>query len=77
MAKFFLRTNQTAGNASLYLKISRPKLGVQWMVNTKIDVDVAEWTKAQSGTKNLTKYFSTDAGQKVQKLMTTGKAARV
>lgn len=71
MAKFFLRTTQTSGNASLYVKVSRPKFGVQWMVNTEIEVDVKEWTKAQSGAKNLSKYLATDEGKKVQKLMGT------
>lgn len=69
MAKFFLRTNQAKGNANLYVKVCRPKLGVQWMVNTEIEVDVKEWTKAQSGTKNLSKYYATEQGRKVQESM--------
>ena len=71
MAKFFLRTGQTSGNASLYVKVSRPKFGVQWMVNTEISVDVKEWTKAQSSAKYLAKYFASEKGKNVQKLMGT------
>lgn len=69
MAKFFLRSTQAKGNANLYVKLCRPKLGVQWMVNTEIEVDVKEWTKAQSGTKNLSKYYATEQGRKVQESM--------
>ena len=71
MAKFFIRSAAKSGNANLYVKVARPKLGVQWMINTEISVSVNEWTKAQSGAKYLTKYFTTEEGKKVQRLMAT------
>lgn len=71
MAKFYLKTTKKDGKSSLYTEVKRPKFGVRWILNTEISVDVKEWTKAQEGAKYLTKYFSTEAGQKVQKLMAT------
>jgi len=71
MAKFYLKSTKTSGMSNLYIEVKRPKFGVRWILNTEISVDVIEWTKAQSAAKNLTKYFATDAGQKVQKLMST------
>ncbi len=71
MAKFYLKSTKTNGMSNLYIEVKRPKFGVRWILNTEISVDVNEWTKAQSAAKNLTKYFATDAGQKVQKLMST------
>jgi len=71
MAKFFIRSAAKSGNANLYVKVARPKFGVQWMINTEISVSVTDWVKAQSGAKYLTKYFTTEEGKKVQRLMAT------
>lgn len=71
MAKFYLKTTKASGKSNLYIEVKRPKFGVRWILNTEISVDVKDWTKAQSESKYLVKYFSTEAGQKVQTLMST------
>lgn len=69
MAKFFLRTKSTKGSANLYVKVQRPKMGVQWWINSEIEVDIKEWERAQSSAKYLTQYFATENGKKVQTAM--------
>ncbi len=69
MANFFLQTTKKSGTATLYVRVNRPALGVkQWYINTEIKVDIEEWTKANTGARYLTKYFSTEEGKKVQAL---------
>lgn len=67
MATFFLRTTKANGKASLYVKVSKPSIKVQWMINTGIEVDIISWHKAESSAKELTRYYATDAGKAVQK----------
>lgn len=69
MASFFTRSTAKLGN--LYVRIYRPKLGINWMINTEISVNVKEWTKAQSDAKYQMKYFRTDEGKKIQRLTAT------
>ena len=69
MAKFFLRTKLQKGSASLYVKVQRPKIGVQWWINSEIDVDIEKWERAQLNAKYLTQYFATENGKKVQEAM--------
>ena len=64
--KFFLRTSKSKGSAKLYLRINRPSLGIVWKINSGIDVDIESWTKAEKSARNMTAYFSTEAGEKVQ-----------
>ncbi len=66
MAKFFLRTKEKDGMASLYLRVERPKLKIRWLICTGINVGVATWRKAETNTKSLIKFFATDEGKKVQ-----------
>ena len=68
--KFFLRTKETSGKSSLYVRISRPSMGFQWWINTGIIVDVAAWNKAQKSTSAQEKYFSTEKGKEVLELTT-------
>ena len=68
MAKFFLRTSQPKGTASLYVRVNRPTLGIQWMVCTKIDVDIECWNKAQKTAKALAQYYATESGKRVQEM---------
>lgn len=69
MAKFFLRTNQKTGTANLYLRVSRPAMGVSWWLCSGISVDVESWRKAEKSPKDMIKYLDTDQGKKVQELM--------
>lgn len=69
MAKFFLRTKQKEGVASLYLRVDRPKLNITWLVCSGINVDIETWRKAESNTKSLFKFFSTEKGKEVQDMM--------
>ena len=64
--KFFLRTSKSKGSAKLYLRINRPSLGIVWKINSGIEVDIESWTKAEKSARNMTAYFSTEAGEKVQ-----------
>lgn len=67
MAKFFLRTvSNESETAKLYTRVAKPKLCVSWWICTGIEVNVAEWSKAQTSAKALFKYYSTDEGRKVQ-----------
>ncbi len=66
--KFFLRTKQTKGNASLYVRVNRPTLGISWWLCTGITVDVESWNKAQKSASSLAKYYATGEGQEVQSL---------
>lgn len=75
MAQFFLRTIKTAGSASLYVVVNRPKYGVRWKLNTGISVEVATWTRAQSSAKSLMKYYDSEEGRAVREK--TDKAERV
>lgn len=68
--KFFLRTSQTSGTSSLYVRIARPAMGFSWWINTGIEVDVAAWIKAQRSISAQDKYFSTDKGKEVLALTT-------
>ena len=68
--KFFLRTSQTSGTSSLYVRIARPTMGFSWWINTGIEVDVAAWNKAQRSISAQDKYFSTDKGKEVFALTT-------
>ena len=68
--KFFLRTSQTSGMSSLYVRIARPTMGFSWWINTGIEVDVAAWNKAQRSISAQDKYFSTDKGKEVFALTT-------
>lgn len=66
--KFFLRTKQEKGTASLYTRINRPKFGItNWYLCTKIKVSIESWTKAEKSSKALNNYYSTDEGAAVQK----------
>lgn len=69
MARFFLRTTQKNGTASLYLRVNRPKLNISWWVCSGINVNIKEWNKAQGSPKALTKYFATEKGKEVQNKM--------
>lgn len=69
MAKFFLRTSQKKGDASLYLRVNRPKQNISWWVCSGITVDIEAWNKAQKSPKALRNYFSTDVGKEVQDMM--------
>ncbi len=65
--KFFLRTKQTKGTASLYTRINRPAFGISnWYINTKICVSVESWNKAQRSLKAQASYYATEEGAKVQ-----------
>ena len=68
--KFFLRTQQTSGKSNLYVRISRPAMGISWWINSGIEVDVAAWNKAQKSISAQDKYFSTDKGKEVLALTT-------
>lgn len=66
--KFFLRTKQEKGTASLYTRINRPKFGItNWYLCTRIKVSIESWTKAEKSSKALNNYYSTDEGTVVQK----------
>lgn len=69
MAKFFLRTNQKTGTANLYLRVSRPAMGISWWLCSGINVDVESWRKAEKSPKDMIKYLDTVQGKKVQELM--------
>ena len=69
MAKFFLRTTQKKGTASLYLRVNRQKMGISWWICSGINVDVESWRRAEKSTKALLQYFSTEKGKEVQDLM--------
>ena len=66
--KFFLRTKQTNGTASLYTRINRPAFGISnWYVCTKISVSIESWSKAQKSSKSLNAYYATEEGKEVQR----------
>ena len=66
--KFFLRSKQKNGTASLYTRINRPKFGItNWYLCTRIKVSIESWTKAEKSSKALNNYYSTDEGAVVQK----------
>ena len=75
MAKFFLRSTKTDGEANLFVGVHRPSFGVHWKVNTHIKVSVSAWNKAQTSAKALQKYYSTDEGESVRQK--TDMAARI
>lgn len=69
MAKFFLRTTQKKGTASLYIRVNRPKLNISWWICSGINVDVETWRKAENNAKALIRFFATDKGKDVQSMM--------
>lgn len=69
MAKFFLRTTQKKGTASLYLRVNRPKLNISWWICSGINVDVETWRKTENNTKALIQFFATEKGKEVQSMM--------
>lgn len=69
MAKFFLRTKSKKGMASLYIRVQRPALGVQWWICSGINVDIETWRKTERNTKELIKFFASDKGRTVQDQM--------
>lgn len=65
MANFFLRTTKTQGTANLYVRVQKTSAKINWWVNSRIKVDVQEWTKAQKSTAALSRYYSTPEGKEV------------
>ena len=65
MTKFFIRSNSKA-TATLYTRVVRRGMGINWFIATGITVNVEAWEKSQKSTTAQQRYFSTDEGKKVQ-----------
>lgn len=67
---FFLRSTSKGGNAPLYVRVQKPKYGINWLVSTGIMVDVQAWQYAQTSVERDRAYRKTPEGEKVDKQIT-------
>ena len=74
MANFFLRTNKQSGRATIYVRVQKPKLGIDWRsVNTGIETDVSKWRECyESGNvKKWDRYTSEGVGKELKERLDT------
>ena len=64
---FILRTRKTEGRAPLVARIQSPKLGVNILSTTTIDVDIVKYTASPKG-KLHTIYMKTEEGMRIKTL---------
>lgn len=70
MAKFFLRSKKTEGEASLYITIQRrnPKVNLIY-VRTGIVVNIQKWVKANKSAETWDRYTNTEEGAELKRKM--------
>lgn len=64
---FLLRTQKTEGRAKLSARIQSPKLGVNILASTNIDVDIAKYNASPKG-KLHTIYMNSPEGLRISQL---------
>lgn len=67
--KFFIRTTEKTGTATLYCRIQKrtPKLDLK--ASTEIKVDITAWNKAQKSIKAWSSYVTTEEGSRIHELI--------
>ena len=50
---FFLRTTQTQGYTTLFVRLQSRKLGINYKLSTNLEVDIKAWEKAQESAQAL------------------------
>ena len=64
---FKLRTQKTVGNAPLFARIQAPKLNVNLLLCTHIEVDIEKWNYAHTSS-DFKDYIKTPEGKRVKEL---------
>lgn len=69
MGKYFLRTQKSKGNASVYLRVQKrnPKLNI--IVCTQVSVDIQQWDRANKDVDKWNEYGKTKEGKKVKEML--------
>lgn len=65
MRKFFLRTKNVIGFATLYTRIRKRNPDVDIFVNSLIQIDITAWEKANSSLNEWNKFLKTRAGKEI------------
>lgn len=53
---FFLRTKETQGYTTLFVRLQSRKLGINYKLSTNLEVDIKAWQKAQESAQALQKF---------------------
>ena len=53
---FFLRTKETQGYTTLFVRLQSRKLGINYKLSTNLEVDIKAWQKAQDSAQALQKF---------------------
>lgn len=55
---FFLRTKETQGYTTLFVRLQSRKLGINYKLSTNLEVDIKAWEKAQESAQALQKFHA-------------------
>lgn len=69
MSKFFIRGNKAIGKANLYFRVVKRKPAINILLNSRIEVDIATWKRAQASADATARFYSKEPGKSIYQKM--------
>lgn len=69
MSKFFIRGSKTTGKANLYYRVVKRKPPINILLNSRIEVDIATWNRAQASADATARFYSKEPGKSIYQKM--------